>query len=859
MTSPFWNAEGKRGSRTSSRSRSQPQEPSQKVLRTVKKTTASTSTDPTNLASATLSFSTVAASLHQALSDDPPNPCSVGDLPTLSAIHQELDSPQISSNTFSASSSVTSVPSASSKSSKPPSQKSPKKTPKKSPKKSPKKPSKKRSKYSSKQSSKKSSKETSSEIFSDHSSESSPEFIDIDEPSSLGAFFSSKKALEEASRRSGEVGAIKKALTKARKYWICETEKDIFACKMHPDGFHGSNIHPIQIKGWKHIFNHLRKWHSTALASLVRMPTEKHAQELKARREGFSTIRDFTTPRSPPNRREFDREIALAVCVAKHNLPLRMLDNDFNAFLDLSNAEPMVKRTAFAKRVVPLVSAAVVHAYTLQLSRSTSVSVTSDAVQRGNYRFVNVTYHFIDRQDFSLHSIAAHNFNIDEIHTIENIADLMTCHWRSFLPSNLREPFASTTDAGSDMKGAFQRLLEPRRSIHCVCHALNLAVKEAIKAVNPETRQDFKLVNKISLYTRGSNVRDQMAYIQESMGRKKQTAKTKTQVRWNQEFLQLERLIQLRPDLLEFIHRNSSSVPTGYVNFIQSETVFTRLRIYLKVLRELMIFSDFFSGEAYPTLSVVAPAVRHLEQFLEQKLADSFKLTSFERGFYEQVQSAVSSRFKCVFKTSPASLFLLASAVDPRFGDLKFLDELRRDSVFEDLKAMTATFARNGAGELPSLPDVPERELMAPSVNMHSQSSLDYSVTHVQQIFSARSPNWEELTRNPLKFWQCNVGRLNESLIDLACALLSTPASSVPSERNNSAIALLITDRRHRLKTETCSDWLAIRDYVLQPYFSLGVLCDTAWEIRTRSNSEAAATQPTPQPETPASSTTLVE
>ena len=54
----------------------------------------------------------------------------------------------------------------------------------------------------------------------------------------------------------------------------------------------------------------------------------------------------------------------------------------------------------------------------------------------------------------------------------------------------------------------------------------------------------------------------------------------------------------------------------------------------------------------------------------------------------------------------------------------------------------------------------------------------------------------------------------------------------------------------------TCSDWLAIRDYVLQPYFSLGVLCDTAWEIRTRSNSEADATQPTPQPETPTSSTT---
>jgi hypothetical protein len=366
---------------------------------------------------------------------------------------------------------------------------------------------------------------------------------------------------------------------------------------------------------------------------------------------------------------------------------------------------------------------------------------------------------------------------------------------------------------------------------------MNLAVRDVIARLPQETVRDFDVVNRISLFCRGATAREHLGTIQTRNGGEKRVAKTKTDVRWNQDLIQLDRFLEILPDLRTLAQEKPNFVPPEFITFIQQKDTVERLKLYQKVLRDLLVFSDFFSGETYATLSLVAPAVALLQSNLRGKLREStVTQTAFQHHFYREVAAALEERFSMV--NSAGSIYQLASAVHPHHGKLEFIpEEDARLEVWSALADEVESFLiRNQAATASSSSlesQNTDGSILIPQLGSHSAHSIKYSIDQMKTMFFNPNINWTQKSPDPTDFWKENLRnfRIDPHLGRFALGLLSTPASSVPSERNNSAIAALISDRRHRLKSETCANLLAIRDYVRQPDFSLMKLSNLAWEI----------------------------
>ena len=93
--------------------------------------------------------------------------------------------------------------------------------------------------------------------------------------------------------------------------------------------------------------------------------------------------------------------------------------------------------------------------------------------------------------------------------------------------------------------------------------------------------------------------------------------------------------------------------------------------------------------------------------------------------------------------------------------------------------------------------------------------------------------NTSEAT-DSVEFWRTNADSVHPKLLTLAVSLLATPASSVPSERHNSGVALVLTPKRRSMKPESVASWLMIRDFVLNENYSAAELVDEGWSSHFR-------------------------
>ncbi|XP_015463706.3 E3 SUMO-protein ligase ZBED1 [Astyanax mexicanus] len=210
--------------------------------------------------------------------------------------------------------------------------------------------------------------------------------------------------------------------------------------------------------------------------------------------------------------------------------------------------------------------------------------------------------------------------------------------------------------------------------------------------------------------------------------------------------------------------------------------------------------TELLGGETYVSCSVVLPALCHLYRTMEASQEDPafverFK-TAFKKDLSEQ-QTNINNRW-----------LRIASALDPRFKDLKFLPKGEREEVWTRLEVLLQE--ESSRTNLKQEEPAKKRSLLLLASDSDSDDDM-MGLNGPLNRYKAEPNICMEAC--PLQWWSTHAGA-HQELSVLARKYLASPATSVPCERLFSVKGSTVQKKREALDSENVdqiyclSNWL---------------------------------------------------
>ncbi|XP_068197082.1 E3 SUMO-protein ligase ZBED1-like [Antennarius striatus] len=220
------------------------------------------------------------------------------------------------------------------------------------------------------------------------------------------------------------------------------------------------------------------------------------------------------------------------------------------------------------------------------------------------------------------------------------------------------------------------------------------------------------------------------------------------------------------------------------------------------VLEPCKYVTELLGGESYVSCSVLLPALCHLNRVMDPTDEDLAYMIKFKTTFKKEIDSHMANINKRWLK--------VATALDPRFKDLRSIHRKERDEVWTWIEEML-----RGSKAEPAAPQPTEDEPAAKKSLLLLSSDSDSDSDKEEQGPLARYKAEPRIGMHecPLEWWAAHAGAY-EQLSSLARKYLATPATSVPCERLFSLSGNIIQKKRAALHSDNVNKLVCLSNWL---------------------------------------------
>ncbi|XP_055065255.2 E3 SUMO-protein ligase ZBED1-like [Misgurnus anguillicaudatus] len=415
-----------------------------------------------------------------------------------------------------------------------------------------------------------------------------------------------------------------------------------------------------------------------------------------------------------------------------------------------------------------------------KIVEASCVALTGDhwtSVNNDNY--LGVTVHLIDAS-WELHSFALGVMKTEERHFAEACA-------RQFLDVANQWGIADKistigTDSAPNMVAAGRIL--PFEHLPCVAHVVQRAIIMSLReggfdGVLAKCRKVVRLFKHSPANTDELNVQ------QASLGQVQEPLVQDVPTRWNSTLEMIKRLRRNRDALHTTLSQQKHNLT------LPTDAEYEKLAKLEKLLEPCRYITELLGGDKYVSCSVVLPALCHLQHTMKISDDDPAYIVRFKAAFTKDLNQR---REKINLEW-----LKVATALDPRFKDLKCLPRAEREPVWAKLSELLKE-------EEPALqtlreenPEPPKKKTALLLIGSDSESDEEKPEDSTVERYKVKPS--ASLDECPLKWWSEHTAVYGK-MAHIARKYLGTPATTVPCERLFSLAGHIVQKRRSSLSPE---------------------------------------------------------
>ncbi|KAJ8365164.1 hypothetical protein SKAU_G00139950 [Synaphobranchus kaupii] len=404
------------------------------------------------------------------------------------------------------------------------------------------------------------------------------------------------------------------------------------------------------------------------------------------------------------------------------------------------------------------------------------VAITGDHwTSAGNHSYLGVTGHFIDGE-WNLNSFALTVMKTETRHFADKCAEQFLKVANDWGIENKISTIG--TDSAANMLAAMRAL--PYEHIACNAHILQRTITVCLDGsgfvgVLAKCR---KIVGHFKQSPASTTELNQQ---QVALGQKSEQLRQDVPTRWNSTLAMVSRLLRNREAVQATLDQQNN-----HRLVMPSEAEWGKLQRLEVLLEPCRYVTELLGGEAYISCSVVLPAFRHLDRVMDITDEDPAYVVKFKNAFQRDLAARRADANETWFK--------LATALDPRFKDLKCLPREKRDQPSTE-------------------DDEPAQKKRRSTLLLGSDSDSEEYGMESGELQRYRAEPSISIDDCPLQWWYAHSGAY-EKLSALARKYLASPATSVPCERLFSLAGHIVQKKRAALLPENVTKLVCLSDWL---------------------------------------------
>ncbi|XP_050066428.1 E3 SUMO-protein ligase ZBED1-like [Aphis gossypii] len=486
------------------------------------------------------------------------------------------------------------------------------------------------------------------------------------------------------------------------------------------------------------------------------------------------------TPSKLSNKSKRAKELTkgLMKLVVKDLRPLSIVEGEgFLEFMNIAVSEYIVPSKQTIIRLVEQTAQNEKNNLKCFLKNIPHICITVDFwTSLANHSYLGVTCHYLE--NWYLRTRVLETVEVPESHTSINIVNNLKSILKFWNIEN--KVCAIVSDNAANMVKAINDI-DQTYLVRCTAHSIQLSINAGIQ--NNVVKEIINKLRKIvGHFNRSATAQKELEIEQEKCGEKKHKLVQDCVTRWNSTC-----------DMID---------------------------------KPFKIVTEVLGGENYTTASIAHRLIKSLLNTLKVSEQDSHFLIAIKKSILDDLKKR---------REMMGVILSKASALDPRFRELKFLSEEEKETVWKQLEnelkelipdpKIETEVQLNSDSILENEEDIetfetqhspPRKKLRSLMIDSDDDDEENYSVTQSPAIIQLEEyRNFKikiSYDQDPLKWWKENEFKYSAVSL-LAKKYLSIVATSVPCERLFSEAGTIISKKRNRLSPERLNQLLFLNSY----------------------------------------------